>query len=110
MFSSQAALAAPLALVRGPTAIDWQGHAGDRGGGGACEKDGKGAQLFDGGEALVGLLREQHIADHLLARDIVRFGLSVDLRLHERRVNIAWTDRVAGDALLSGLKRGYLGE
>ena len=62
------------------------------------EEHGKRAELLDGGEALVRLLREQHVADHLLARNAVRLGLAVDLRLDQRRVDIAGADRVAGDA------------
>src|SRR5262245_53908176 len=45
-------------LVRGPTAIDRQSDAGDRGRGRACEKHSERAQLFHGGETLVRLLRE----------------------------------------------------
>ena len=83
--------------MRGPAAIHRQRRSGDRGRRVACEKHRQGAELFDGGKALVGLLREQHVADHLLARDAVRLGLAFDLRLDQRRIDIAGTDRVAGD-------------
>src|SRR5262249_34037902 len=91
--------ARPLALVRGPTAIDWQGDAGDRGGGGACEEDSKGAQLFHSGETLVWLLHEQHAADDLFARNAVRLCLPLDLRFDQRGVHVTRTDGVAGDAV-----------
>ena len=70
----------------------------------------KRAELLDGGEALVRLLRQQHVADDLLARDAVRLGLAVDLRLDQRRVDIARADRVAGDVGFGGLQRGHLGQ
>ena len=45
------------------------------------------------GEALVGLVLQQHVADDLLARDAVRSGLIVDLLLDQRRPDIARADR-----------------
>ena len=45
-----------------------------------------------------------------LARDAVRLRLAFDLRLDERRPDVARADGVAGDALLGGLERRHLGQ
>ena len=42
--------------------------------------------------------------------DAVRLGLALDLRLDQRRVDVAGADRVAGDAVLGRLQRRDLGE
>ena len=84
--------------------------AGDRGCGVRGEEHGDARRALDGGKALVRLLREQHVADDLLARDAVGLGLAVDLRLDQRRIDIARADGVAGDALLGRLERGHLGQ
>ena len=91
--------------MRGPAAVDRQRDPGDRGRRFARQKHGERAELLDSGEALVRLLGEQHVADDLLARDVVRLRLTLDLRLDERRVDVAGADRVAGDAFLGGLER-----
>src|SRR5258705_11166902 len=96
--------------VCGPAAVDGQCHAGDRGRGLARQEDSERAQLLDGGEALIGLLCQKDLADHLLARDAVRLGLAVDLRLDQWSVYVAGADRVTRDALLAGLHRRHLGE
>jgi hypothetical protein len=54
----------------GPAAIHRQGDTGDRCGRRAGKEDGKGAQLLDGGEALIWLLREEHLADDLFERQV----------------------------------------
>ena len=84
----------------GPPAVDRQRRAGDRGAGFACEKRCNCTKLLDSSEPLVGLLRQQNVADHLFTRNSVRRGLSSDLRLNERRINVAWADRIAGDVSL----------
>src|SRR3954454_8867762 len=96
--------------VCGPAAVDRQRRAGDRSRGLAREEDRQRADLLDGREALVRLLREQHVADHLLAWDPMRLRLAFDLRLDERRPDVARADGVAGDVLLGGLERRHLGE
>src|SRR5271165_2744071 len=94
----------PRRSMRCPPAIDRQRNAcdGSRGFGG--EEHHERAELLNGRKALIWLLREQHIADHLLARDVVSLGLAVDLRLDQRRVDITGADRVAGYALFSGFQ------
>src|SRR5215211_5010376 len=96
--------------VRGPAAVDWQRRPGDRSRGFAREEDRQRADLLDGREALVRLLREKHVADHLLAGDPMRLRLAFDLRLDERRPDVARADGIAGDVLLGGLERRHLGE
>src|SRR3974377_400418 len=96
--------------VRGPTAVDWQCDTCDRGSSLGGEKDRKRAKLFNSGETFVGLLREQHVADHFLARDVMCFGLSIDLRLDQRRIDVARTNGIASNALLGGLQRRDLGQ
>src|SRR5262245_20448267 len=93
-------------LVRGPAAVDRQCNSSDRRRRFAREKDGERAEFIDRGKALVRLLREQDVADHLFARNAVRLGLAVDLRLDQRRVDVARAGGVAGDALFGGLQRG----
>ena len=46
----------------------------------------------------------------LLARHVVRLGLAVDLRLDQRRPDIAGADGVAGDAGFGDFERRHLGE
>src|SRR3954468_24715315 len=70
-----------LMLMRGPAAVDRQRDAGDRSRRVSREEYRERAELLDRSKALVGLLRQQHVADHLVARDPVRLGLSIDLRL-----------------------------
>src|SRR5829696_5076601 len=50
--------------VRGPAAVDRQRRPGDRSRGFTCEEDRQRADLLDGCEALVRLLRKKHVADH----------------------------------------------
>ena len=66
--------------------------------------------LLDRREALVRLVRQEHVPDHRLARDAVRLRLVLDLRLNQRRADVAGADGVAGDAVLGGLERRYLGQ
>ena len=68
------------------------------------------ADLIDRGEALVGLLRQKHVADDFLARDPVDLRLIVDLRFDQGRQDVAGTDGVAGDRLLRHFQRHRLGE
>jgi hypothetical protein len=75
--------------VRGPAAVDRQCDAGDRGCGFARQEHRERPDLLDGGEPLVRLLREQDIADDLLAWDAVRLGLAFDLLLDQRRIEIS---------------------
>src|SRR5271165_3083475 len=96
--------------VRCPPAIDWKRDAGDRCSGVGSKENRKRSQLLHRRKPLVRLLGEEYIADYLFARDAMRLGLAVDLRLHERCVHVAGADRVAGDALLGGLERNHLGE
>jgi hypothetical protein len=96
--------------MRGPAAVHRQSCASDRGCRIACKKHCESAQLLDGGEALVRLLREQYVADNLFARDSVRLGLTVDLCFDQRRIDVAWADCVAGDVGFSGLERDDLGQ
>src|SRR5205085_3509779 len=49
--------------VSGPAAVDGQCGAGDGSAGVARQEHGERADLLDGGEALVRLLGEQHVAD-----------------------------------------------
>src|SRR5947209_10241973 len=98
------------ALMRGPAAIDRQGGPGDRSRGVTCKEYGDRAELFDRREMLVGLLRQQYVVNDLLARDMMRLRLTVDLRLDQGGVNIAGADRVDGDAFLGGLQRSDLGQ
>ena len=81
----------------GPAAVHGQRCSGDRCPGITCEKHRESAELFDCGKALVRLLGEQHIPNDLLARDAVRFGLAINLRFDQRRVDITWADCIAGD-------------
>src|SRR5262249_59385481 len=90
-------------LVSGPTAIDRQCDSGDRCRRFAREEDGERAELIDRGKALVRLLREQDVTGHLFARNAVRLGLAVDLRLDQGRVDVARADGVAGNALFGRL-------
>ena len=78
--------------MRSPATIDGDRGSGDGGGSVGGEEHGEGTELVNGGEALVRLLREQHVADHLLARDAVRLRLALDLRFDQRRIDIAWAD------------------
>src|SRR4051812_34172561 len=96
--------------MRGPAAVDRQRSPGDRSRGFAREEDRQRADLLDGREALVRLLREKHVADHLLARDPMRLRLAFDLRLDERRPDVARADGVAGDVLLGRLERRHLSQ
>src|SRR5260370_34769212 len=80
--------------VRGPAAIDRQSRAGDRSRRVAGEKYRERAEFIDGCKALVGLLRQQDFADHLLAGNSMGLGLAIDLRLDQRSINVAWADRV----------------
>ena len=94
-----------------PAAVDGQGGAGDRCGGITGQERGESPDLLDGGETLVGLLRQEHVPDHLLARDAMRFGLVVDLGLDQRGRDIARADGVAGDVLLRrAVLQGSVGE
>ncbi len=99
-----------LGLVSGPAAIGGQRGSGDRGGTFAGKEHRDRAHLLDRGEPLVRLLRQQHLAHHALARQIVGRRLALDLRLDQRRVDVARADRVAGDAIFGGLERGDLGQ
>ena len=96
--------------VRRPAAVDGQRGAGDRTSARAAQEDGERAKLLDFGKALVGLGREQHVADHLLAADAARLRGVVDLVLDQRRPDIAWADRVAGDVVLGAFQRDGLGQ
>src|SRR5215204_1525096 len=96
--------------VCSPAAVDRQRRPGDRSRGFAREEDRERADFLDGREALVRLLREKHVADHRLARDPMGLRLAFDLRLDERRPDVAWADGVAGDVLLGSLERRHLGE
>src|SRR3954452_4139623 len=91
--------------VGGPAAVDREGDSGDRCSGGARKEHGEIAYFLGRCEPLVWLLGEQNVADDLLARDVVRLRLPLDLRLDERRVDIAGADRVAGDPFLRRLER-----
>src|SRR3954452_919237 len=93
--------------VRGPAAVDRQRRPGDRSRGFAREEDRQRADLLDGREAFVRLLREKHVADHLLAWDPMRLRLAFDLRLDERRPDVPRADGVAGDVLFCGLERRH---
>src|SRR5215207_6240158 len=96
--------------MRGPAAVDRQRRPGDRSRGFAREEDRQRADLLDGGEALIRLLGEELVADHLFARDPMRLRLVFDLRLDEGRPDVARADRIAGDVLLGRLERRHLGE
>src|SRR3984957_12720878 len=87
-------------LMRRPAAIDRKRGASHRCGGVGAQERGERAHLLDRGEALVRLLRQEHVVDDLLARHVVGLGLAVELRLDERRPHIAGADGVAGDAEL----------
>ena len=93
-----------------PPAIDRQSRAGDRCRRFAGEKDRQRAQFLDARKMLVGLLRQQHVVDDLFARNAVRPGLAVDLRLDQRRIDVSRTDRIAGDAVLGSFQRRHLGQ
>ena len=69
--------------MRGPTAIDGQRRAGDRGCRVAGEKHRQRAELFDGRKALVWLLGQKDVANDLLAGNAVRFRLAIDLGFDE---------------------------
>jgi hypothetical protein len=61
--------------MRCPATIYRNRRAGDRG---VCvrgQEDGNPAEFVGGGEALVRLLRQQHVADNLVRRNAVGFGL-----------------------------------
>src|SRR5829696_2367506 len=96
--------------MRGPAAVDRQRRPDDQSRGFAPEEDLQLADLLDGGEALMRLLGEEHVADHLFARDPMRLRLVFDLRLDEGRPDVARADRIAGDVLLGRLERRHLGE
>src|SRR5258708_22725285 len=96
--------------VRRPSAIDRKGRSRDRGAALAGEEYGQGPDLLDGCEALVWLVHQQDVADHLVARDTMRLRLIVDLLLDERRPHIAGANSIAGDAELRTLERDHLGE
>src|SRR5882724_7770617 len=59
---------------------------------------------------LLGCCASSTVMDDSFAGNPVRFGLAVDLRLDQRRVDIAGADRVAGDALFGRLQRRDLGQ
>src|SRR4051794_38475282 len=82
--------------VGGPAAVDRQRRAGDGGGRGGAEEGDRGRDLLDGGEALRGLLRQEHPADDLLLWEPMCRSLLCDLAGDERRPDIAWADGIAG--------------
>jgi len=88
-----------------PTAIHRQCRTCDRRRGRARKEDHERAEFIDRRETPVRLLREQDVADDLFARNAMGLGLAVDLRLDQRRIHIARTDGVAGDAVFGGLER-----
>src|SRR5262245_35087394 len=63
-----------MASVSRPAAVDGQGRAGDGAPAGAAQEDCKRTELVDFGEALVGLCRQQDVADDLFAGDAARLG------------------------------------
>ena len=103
-------LASGMWSVRGPTAIDRQRDAGNRRCSIGRKKDRKSAELIHGGELLVWLLREQDFLDDALAWNVMSFGLIIYLRFDQRRVDIAWANRITGDALFCGFERRHLGQ
>jgi hypothetical protein len=96
--------------MRGPATIDRNCGAGDGGSSLRAQEYGDAAKFIGSGEALIWLLREQQIADHLLAGNTMSLGLAIDLRLNQRGVDIAWANRIAGDAHLGGLERSHLSQ
>src|SRR5215467_13397985 len=103
-------MAFPSGSMRGPAAVDRKRRTGDGRGSVGREEDGDAAELFGGGEPLVRLLSEQHVANNLLAWNAVGLSLPFDLRLDQRRVDVAGADRIAGNAHLSHLERGDFGQ
>ena len=93
-----------------PAAVDRESYSGDRRARGARKKHRESAEFLGGGEALVRLLRKQHVANDLLARNAVRLGLSLDLCLDKWRVDVTGADCVAGDPVLRSLQRNNLGQ
>jgi hypothetical protein len=93
--------------VRGPTAIDRQRDASNRRCSIGRKKDRKSAELIHRGELLVWLLREQNFLDDALAWNVMSFGLIIYLRFNQRRVDIAWANRITGDALFCGFERRH---
>src|SRR5262249_38740212 len=108
-FLAFSVMAVPSGSMRRPAAIDRKRGAGDGCGRVGREEDGYAAELLRGGETLIRLLREQHVADDFLARNAVSLCLACDLRFDQRRVDIARADRIAGDAHLGGLESRDLG-
>ena len=99
--SSRLSRTYPFLLVRRPAAIHWQTPPVIEAAALAGQKEVQRAELLDRSEALVRLLSQQHVTYDLLTRNAMRLGLTVDLRLDQRRINVTRADRIAGDALCS---------
>jgi hypothetical protein len=89
--------AARSRLVCRPTAIDQQSNSGNRRGCFARQEDRQRADFLNGGEALIRLLGQQHVADHLIPGDPMRLGLPIDPRFDQRRIDKAGADREVGN-------------
>src|SRR5262245_37206612 len=89
-----------MALLGGPASFDRQRDAGNRGRRRRAQEDGRGRNFFGFHELLRRLPREQNVPDHLIARDVVRLRLVIDLLFHQRCADIAGAKGVAGDAVL----------
>src|SRR3954465_6906969 len=96
--------------VRHPTAVDQQGGAGDRRSAVAAEECNRSGDFLDRYEALGWLLRQEDLANNLIAADAMRLRLALDLALNQRCPHIAGTHRIAGHATLGGLKCNNLGQ
>src|ERR1700753_494224 len=96
--------------VRRPAAIDRQRGAGDRRSALATKEGNSSRDLLDGHEALGRLLRQQDLANGLIAADAMRLRLAFYLALNEWRPYIARTYRIAGHAILGCFQCDHLGQ
>src|SRR2546422_11756256 len=98
-YATSCAFASVASLCR-PTAVDRQDRASDRRRGVAGEERRKRGYFIDRNELLGRLRVEQYIFDHVIFGDAPGLCRIGNLLLHERRPDIARTDRVHGDAVL----------
>ena len=96
--------------MRRPAAVDRQGDTGDGAGSLTAQEHNRGGNFIHGGKAIRRLLRQEHLADDLVAADAVRLGLALDLLFDQRRPDIAGTHRIACHAVLGRLERDNLGQ
>src|SRR5215467_9934020 len=97
-------------LLRGPSAIDWQGCASDLSGCLRAEEDRKRSNLLWSGEFVRWLLFRQQFRLCGLDRNLFAVGALVDLFLYKRRQDPARANRIAGDRRRRRLQGNHFGQ